>query len=285
MLSTNITVCIFAWNEAPRLRRCIDNFRGRFPILVIDNASTDGTCEVAAEEGVRAVTVKNPGFIETSEVMDTVLAHCSTEYILIASVSEYVPLALLRLYAEVATQKRFDVVRTYRQSITAGRAIRISGRPNVKDPGQLRFFRKGSVSYENNQVHQVGRPTVATDRVLSVVAEEDYSFYQFRDHDCARTELQLCRYDDVLAEQRFAAGERFNLLRALFASCKAFINCYLRFGAYKFGTLGLLHSYYRFHMEFTTWLRVWERQNGFTLKEVKQCNEQIRARLEALDKL
>jgi len=147
MLSTNITVCIFAWNEAPRLRRCIDNFRDRFPMLVIDNASTDRTCEVATEEGVLAVTVKNPGFIETPEVMDVVLAHCNTDYVLIASVSEYIPLNLLRLYADIANRSSYDVVRAYRQSITAGQPIAISGRPRTGDPGQIRFFRKGCIGY------------------------------------------------------------------------------------------------------------------------------------------
>ena len=283
MLSTNITVCIFAWNEEQRLRRCIDNFRGRLPMMVVDNQSTDRTCAVATEEGVRAIVVKNPGFIETPEVMNVVLAECTTDYVLIASVSEYVPLALLSVYADIANRARYDVVRAYRASITAGHAIAISGRPSAGDPGQLRFFRKGSISYEDNHVHGLGKPSVAPDRVLSVVTQQQHHFYQFRDYDCARTEQVLCRYDDVLAEQRHAAGQRFRMRRAIWRSCAAFCNCYFRFGAFRFGMLGFLHSYYRFHMEFSTWLRVWERENNLTLTDVKRHNEAVRAGMETAD--
>lgn len=283
MLSTNITVCIFAWNEAPRLRRCIENFRDRFPMLVIDNASTDRTCEVAAEEGVPAVTVKNPGFIETPEVMDVVLAHCNTEYVLISSVSEYVPLTLLRLYADTANRRSYDVVRAYRQSITAGQPIAIGGRPHSGDPGQIRFFRKGSISYKSNHVHGIGTPTVPEERVFSVVNQETHHFFQFRDYDCSRTEQVLCRYDDLLARQRYADGARFSFLLAFWRACLAFSNNYFRFGAFRFGMLGFIHSYYRFHMEFSVWLRLWEWQHGLTLPDVKQRNDAVRARLEAED--
>jgi glycosyltransferase involved in cell wall biosynthesis len=283
MLSTNITVCIFAWNEAPRLRRCIDNFRDHVPMLVIDNESTDQTREVAAEERVPVVTVKNPGFIETPEVMDVVLAHCSTEYVLISSVSEYVPLTLLQLYADTANRGSYDVVRAYRQSITAGQPIAISGRPRSGDPGQIRFFRKGSISYKSNHVHGIGTPTVPDERVLSVVDQQTHHFFQFRDDDCSRTEQVLCRYDDLLARQRHADGSQFSFLLAFWRACLAFSHCYFRFGGFRFGMLGFLHSYYRFHMEFSVWLRLWEWENGLTLPEVKKRNDAVRTSLEAKD--
>jgi glycosyltransferase involved in cell wall biosynthesis len=280
MLSNNITVCIFAWNEALRLRRCIDNFRGLFSIVVIDNASTDRTCEVAAEEGVPTVTVENHGFVETPRVMDAVLAHCETDYVLIASVSEYVPLTLLQLYAETANRGSHDVVRAYRQSITAGKPIPISGVPNADHPNQLRFFRKGSISYENNQLHGIGNITVPEERVLNVVMQSKYHFYQFRDYDCSHTEEVLCRYDDVLAKQRYEAGKRFSWSQAIYSSLKAFINCYIRFGSLRYGILGFIHSYYRWHMEFTLWLRIWEWENGFTRKDVLKMNNEFREKLE-----
>lgn len=284
MLSSKITVCIFVWNEEKRILPCLENFKGLFNIVVVDNCSTDQTVRLAQEAGCRTITVQNPGFIETPEVMNKVLAACDTDYVLIALVGEYVPISLLRLYADVANEARYEIVRTYRVSITAGRAIRISGRPSIGDPGQLRFFRKGSISYDGNPVHGTGIPMVAENRILSLVPQEEYHFFQFRDYDCARTEEVMCRYDDILAEQRFMAGDRFRLTFAVWRACVAFINCYFRFGAYKFGVLGLLHSYYRFHMEFSVWLRVWEHQNGFTLADVRRLNQAVRKKMETADR-
>ncbi|QHJ00168.1 glycosyltransferase [Xylophilus rhododendri] len=47
LLSDRLTVCLFAWNEEQRILRSLENFRGLFRVLVVDNCSTDRTAEVA----------------------------------------------------------------------------------------------------------------------------------------------------------------------------------------------------------------------------------------------
>jgi len=281
VLSSQITVCIFARNEEKRILRCIDNFKGLFEILVVDNLSVDQTVAVAQETGCRAVSVKNPGFIETPEVMDPVLAACNTDYVLIASVSEFVPLPLLQKYAEVANSSSHDVVRAFRQSITAGRAIPISGRPTRRFAGELRFFRKTAVDYSDNQVHGRGRILVEPARVLGLVTDDRYHFFQFRDYDCSHTELKHREYNDVLARQKFDSGERFSWLKLLYYASKQFLDAYLRFGSWRFGMLGFIHSFYRWHMEVGIWLRVWEWQNQLDRTGVLRENEALRCQLEA----
>jgi glycosyltransferase involved in cell wall biosynthesis len=280
MLSSKITVCIFAWNEAQRILRCIENFKGLFDILVVDNCSSDTTFQVVRDAGYRAVTIKNPGFFETDEVMRAVCEACTTDYVLIASVSEFIPLALLQRYAEVANGNTHDVVRAFRESITAGQAIPISGSPSMRVPGELRFFKKGSVDYLNNKVHDRGTIMVPSHRVLNLVTDRSAHFYQFRDYDCSHTETVLCRYDDLLAKQRYDAGQRFSWIRAIYHSGKTFLVSYLGYGSLRFGMLGFLHCYYRGHMEFTVWLRLWEREHGYTRAEVIQRNKHIRQQME-----
>ena len=281
MLSNNITVCIFAFNEEKRITRCIRNFQGYVKILVIDNYSTDGTKEILQRAGIRCVSIKNPNFIETPEVMNPVHDAVDTDYILIASVSEYVPLALLQRYAEVANSGKYDVVRAYRASITAGQQVPISGPARKKSVGELRFFRKGSVSYIGNQVHERGIILSPKDRVLNVVADHNLHFYQFRDYDCSHTENTLCRYDDVLAKQRYDTGQRFSWSQAIYYSFKAFLTCYVRFGSLHYGMLGFIHSYYRWQMEFTVWLRIWELEKGYTRLDVIRRNESVRQQMES----
>lgn len=212
--------------------------------------------------------------------MDMVLNEVDTAYILIASVSEYVPLALLRKYIDVANMDSHDVVRAFRVSITAGQPIPISGVAGQAVVGELRFFRKGSVDYTGNKVHGHGKVLSDASRILNVVADPDLHFYQFRDYDCSHTEMAHCRYDDTLARQRYLAGERFTWPRALYYSCKAFLTCYVRFGSLRFGMLGFLHSYYRWHMEFTVWLRIWEWEQGYTRADVVRRNNSVRQQFE-----
>ena len=280
MFSEKLTVCIFAFNEEKRILRCIRNFSEYAQIMVVDNFSTDSTKEIVESVGIRCISVKNPNFIETDEVMTPVLNAIDTDYILIASVSEYVPLTLLRKYAEVANAGDYDVVRAFRVSITAGQPVPISGVGHEKNAGELRFFCKGSVSYVGNQVHGRGSILASDDRVLNVVTDRNFHFYQFRDYDCSHTENVLCRYDDVLAKQRYDGGQRFSWGRALYYSFKVFYASYFRFGSFRYGMLGFLHSYYRWHMEFTTWLRIWEWQHSYTRSDVMLRNDFIRKNLE-----
>jgi glycosyltransferase involved in cell wall biosynthesis len=281
MLSHRITVCIFAFNEELRILRCIRNFDRFFKVIVINNFSTDRTKEIVEAIDVPVVSIKNPGYIETSSVMDLVLSAIDTDYVLIASVSEFVPLKLMNKYAEVANSRSYDVVRAYRKSITAGQAIPISGTNRSGRHSDLRFFRKGCVCYANTKIHDRGVELVPSERILNLAREPDLFFYQFRDYDCSRTELTLCRYDDVLGIQKYDQGYRFSFLKALLHAAKAFFITYILYGSYKYKMLGFIHCYYRAHMEFTTWLRVWEHQSGHSLLQVKQLNEKIRARLEA----
>lgn len=280
MLSDNATACIFAWNESARIMRCIDNFSGLFKILVVDNFSTDGTKDLVEKAGYRCVSIKNTGFIETPGVMDLVEAAIDTEYLLIASVSEFIPLALLRKYAEVANQESYDIVRAYRVSVTAGEPVPISGRPTRRFPGELRFFRKGTVDYRNNQVHDRGRVVCSPERVLKLVTEASCHFYQFRDYDCSRTDIKVCGYNDVLAKQAFDAGVRFSWFWMIVKSSKQFLDSYVRFGSWRYGMLGFIHSFIRWYMEIGIWFRIWEWQNDLSSEGVKRANNAVRYQLE-----
>lgn len=280
MLSAEMTVCIFCFNEESRLERVVKNFLGLCKILVVDNFSTDGTIEVAARLGVDSLKLKNPNFIETPEVMDPLWERITTEYMLIATCSEYVPLNLLKKYAQIANERSFDVVRVFRESVTGGLVIPISGIHSAKAPGELRFYRRGSVDYKGNQVHGRGREICPPDRILKLTEDVNYKFYQFRDYDCSKTERNHANYNDVLGLQWYQNGVRFSWIKALWGSSKQFGNSYIRFGGWRFGVVGFIHCAYRFCMEMGVWFRVWEWQNGFDGASVREKNNQARLELE-----
>lgn len=267
-------------NEEQRLQRCLDNFSGLFQhILVVDNCSSDRTRELSLELGCECITVKNPGFIETPEVMDKVRDAVTTDYILIASVSEFVPLALLKQYAQVANSASHDVVRAFRQSVTGGLTIPISGTPRSIKHTELRFFKKGAVDYSGNKVHDRGRMVCAPERVL-VLLDREHWFFQFRDYDCAHTEIKHAGYNNVLAKQMFDAGVRFSWIKMLYYATKQFGNSYIRFGSWRYGMPGFIQCAYRFYMEIGIWFRIWEWQNGYDGSNLRHKNMDFRESLE-----
>lgn len=277
MLSDNVTVFIFAKNEEGRISSCISNFRGLFKrIVVVDNHSVDRTAELSIVNGCEVIQIQNPGFIETPEVMIPVQQNCGTEYLLLASVSEFVPFNLLKYYAEVANTGTFDVVVAYRESITAGLSMPISGDRASKHSGEIRFFKKYSIDYSGNLVHGRGRVMVPAHRLDSIVKTPGLVFYQYRDYDVSHTEQKHKDYNDVLAKQLVNKNIKFSFWKLIYHPVKHFIYSYVRSGCWRYGFLGFIHSYYRFHMEVGIWMRVWELENGLDRRGVLESNAKHR---------
>lgn len=282
-MHNNLTVCLFCWNEAARIVRAISCLRvSHSEILVVDNFSTDQTSVIAASNGCKVIKIKNPGFIETPSVMDVVFAAVKTEYVLIAFAGEYIPPKLLMRYEEIARNDSYDVAYAFRVPVTAGHVMYLAGLPTTKMSGELRFFKKGQVSFEGNQVHGRGKPVCSPDRIAYLMNDSDSHFYMFRDYDWNQTEDAHLRYSSVLAKQKFEAGERFTFFKMTKISLKAFLNTYIRFGAWKHGGLGLIHSYAKLQMEIGIWIRIWELENKFTREDVIKRNAEFRDRIESL---
>ena len=273
MLSDRITACIFAANEERRIAACIEDLRDVFPLLVVDNCSTDRTVEVARGLGVPTISVRNPGYIETDSVIGPVEQAITTPYLLMVSVSELLPLPLLRAYADIAQSGCADVVRARRISFTAGEPIPVAGRPGLRHPGELRFFRKGSVDFSQTVVHSWGtpRPDARVQRL-----DDSLHFYHYRDYDCSRSEQAQCRYNDVQAPQLYARGRRFALWRALGHCAFVFLRAYFWMGCRRYGAKGFLESAHMGLSTFSVYLRLLEIEHGLGLAHVRTRNESVR---------
>lgn len=276
MLTHKLTAAIFTKNEEKRLRITLANFSGLIPCIIIDNHSTDGTRSIAYELGIPFHVVANPGHFENSETMRAVNELCQTPYLLIASCAEFIPFSLLSIYARCAENDSYDIVRATRISITAGHEVPISVSLAKSHPGELRMMRKGAVDYSNNQVHSVGKAASPDTRTCRLPHTRELSFFQFRDYDCATSEINHCRYNDLWAKQRYAAGERFSWPRAIILSFCRFAKPYFYLGAWKNGSLGLIHCIYRFTMELTIQFRIWELQTNTTAETIRESNLRIR---------
>lgn len=282
MWSDNLTVCLFSYNEENRIEYAIKNFIDKFKLLVIDNFSTDRTLDICNKFGVEFVQIANHGFVEQPMVMDAVWDHVKTDYMLLALCNDYIPDELLALYAKVADEKSYDVVRVARVSITAGKYILVWGNPRKRIRRSLspRFSRRGSISYEDNIIHRSGKIVCKEDRIFYTTPQDIHlMYYQFRDYDASWSEVKIGQYNDIEARQRYRQGERYSFIKMVSKSLAFFLQGYFYNGAYKQGHLGFMHAYYRFHLSMGLYLRLWDIEHNLQKEDISKLHNSIRAKL------
>ncbi len=283
MLSDNLTVCLFCYNEEKRIEYAIKNFVNRFKLLVIDNIppSTDRTIEICDKYGVEHVQMDRHGFLEQTIPMDTVWKLVKTDYMLKAFCAEYLPDELLSLYAKVANEKSYDVICTPRVSITGGKHILVWGDPrkSLKGVSYPFFSRRGSIDYENNIIHGTGKIVCRKDRILKLPKDIHLMFYQFRDYDASWTEVNIGRYNDIEAMQLYEQGEYYSFFKMVYKSLREFLGNYFYNGAYKQGHLGFMHAYYGFHRNMGIYLRLWDIEHNLQKAQISELHNSIRSKL------
>jgi glycosyltransferase involved in cell wall biosynthesis len=278
-IGKNFTAVVIARNEQSRLPLVLLNFLCLENVLVVDNYSTDNTRKIAESFRRPWIQVKNEGgFVETDGWMKPVWEQIDTEYMLLAACAEDLPLELLKKYDEISSHRSHDAVFVKRISITAGLPIPIDYPPwwmAWRYKGELRFFKIGSVDYSSNLVHGRGRIMCCEGKVLYLPRCRSLSFYQYRDYDSFETESKHVIYNDISARQ-LSAGVGFGLMLSILKGVRRFIIIYFLYGAFRYGVLGFMHSYYRFHMELGLSFRVYEYRNKLTKMNITKANIEIR---------
>ncbi|MBU4300080.1 glycosyltransferase [archaeon] len=285
MWSDNVTVCLLCRNEEKRIENAIRNFKDKFKILVIDDIppSTDRTHEICKKLCVEYTNVNRGNRAEQPDLMNKFWKKVKTEYMLFAACGEYIPDELLQLYAKVANEKSYDVVRAWRISITAGKHLLVWGdarkfTKRTKGIGHLRFMRRGSIDYKGNIIHREGK-MVNPEKSLAPSIDPHLMFYQFRDYDSSWTEIKHAGYNDINAIQLYEKGEKYSLFKMLYKSIGAFFVCYFVRGAWKQGHLGFMHSYYRFTHYMGLYLRLWDIEHNLQKKDIEKIHNDLRSKL------
>ena len=81
----DVTATIVSWNTQPLLRKCLDSLRSRPPkasmqLLVVDNASDDGSSELVLEEFPEARLIQNAENVGFARAVNQAWPHASGRY-------------------------------------------------------------------------------------------------------------------------------------------------------------------------------------------------------------
>jgi len=146
----NISAYILTFNEAAKIEAAVASVLWADEVVVVDSASTDRTAEIASALGARVVDVPFNGF---GDLRNRAIEACQHDWVFSLDADERCTEAVRdEILALLAGTPPCDVYRVPRRSYMMGRWIRGSGwYPNFRQP---QLFRKGSLSYTHEPVHE-----------------------------------------------------------------------------------------------------------------------------------
>lgn len=114
---------ITTYNEEKRILQTLNYYHPHIAnFLLIDNYSTDSTLSLvrSMSSDIKIVQISNPGTTETTGWWIKASKNFAQDYLLFLSCSEFIPIELLSVYADIAKRKSVDITFSPRTTITSG---------------------------------------------------------------------------------------------------------------------------------------------------------------------
>lgn len=250
-----VTAYIIAYNQAEKIRDCINSVQWADEIVLIDSHSTDGTAEIARELGAKVVDVKFEGF---GKLRNSAIENCHTEWIFSLDSDERCTPEARDAILEIvhAEQTDHDYYFVPRRNFFLGRWIKHNGwYPNYRQP---QLFRKGKMRYSLEPVHE-GYVSQTEKPAGHLKAD----IWQVPFKDLEEVVQKMNRYSTLgvakLAERHLRSGFGFAFCRACWAFFKHYIlkrgfldgwpGFIIAFGNFE----GVFYRHAKYHAERMAW--------------------------------
>ncbi|HYA86563.1 MAG TPA: hypothetical protein VEI57_05835, partial [Nitrospirota bacterium] len=257
-----------------RVRRVIEYYRPFARMLVIDNFSTDKTRQIVQELGVELIQYKNPGTIQTPEWFRHVSTLFESDYFLLLSCSEFIPVSLLDIFNKTAFERTYDVVSCVRDSYTCGELIPLwGGRFKQIEARVERFFNKKGLDYHSIVIHGKFFPT-HRDRLLQLPRTEKNVIAHLRDFDAPSLMKKITEYAVVEARHRAELGKSISCSSLLFLFLKEVIRFFQLPVSY-WSRISLREVWARMVMHSVIYWVGWELRESRTIEYSQQKSEAL----------
>jgi len=244
----NISAIIIARDEEDRIADCLDSVSFCDEIIVVDNASSDRTSQIAQRMGAKVV---NADFRDFSELRNLGLKKASGELVLYIDADERVDPVLKKNIENIARgADGASVYRVIRKNFYLG------NREWPKTEKMERLFRRDDLKGWKGKLHE--------SPIISGRSAELGGFLLHYTHrNLSQMLKKTIEWSKVEAELRYNAGHpRMSWWRFPRVMVGTFLNYYIVQGGYRIGTAGLVESMYQAFSIFVTYARLWELQNS-----------------------
>src|SRR3989344_5243345 len=245
-----ISAVIHTYNEETNIEDCLSSLNWTDEKIVVDMGSTDKTTQKAKRFGVKVHTFPYMGFADPARNFG--LGQVKGDWVIVLDADERISKSLAEFLLQ-QTQKNTDIdyFRIPRKNIIFSKWIKHTGWwPDY----QIRFFKKGAVSW-SNKIHGV---PITKGKGTDLDPIEKLSIIHYNYQSIEQYLNRLNRYTSIFAKELFLENQRF-LLRDLFEKpSREFVNRFFVGEGFKDGVHGLALSFLQSFSELITYLKLWE---------------------------
>jgi len=247
-----ISVVISAYNEEEKIAECLESVKEfADEIIVVDNASTDKTSDIAKKYTKKVYHQKNdPEHIDIQKNYGFTKA--TGEWILSLDADERVTQSLAVQIKGIVATSTVDMVGYWipRKNMIFGKWIQHTGwYPDF----QLRLFRNGRGSYSDAYVHAHLSLEGATEKLTEPIVHLNFeTIHQF-------LFKHMMLYAPSEAAKMLADGYQFQWSDAIVMPVKEFMSRFFAREGYKDGFHGLMLSLFMAFYHLLIFANIWER--------------------------
>ena len=258
---SKISVYLIAFNEAEKVGAALQSVQWADEIVLVDSHSTDGTLEIARQLGARVVQVAFKGF---GDLRNRGIDACSHDWIFSLDADERcTPEAQAEILSIVrggdtrsspgaSAEEAPDCYWVPRRNFFMGRWIRYSGwYPNYRQP---QLFRKGSMSYDQKEVHE--NYILHTSKSIGYLR---HAIWQFPFKNLSEVMQKANRYSSLGAQRLVGKA---SMGSALTHAAWAFIKHYVFKRGFLDGWPGFVIALGNFEGTFYRYAKAFEAQNA-----------------------
>ena len=224
-----LSVVIITLNEAERIERCIQSVQGLSDdIVVVDSGSTDNTIALAEKAGARVVQQSWLGFGAQKKFATAQARH---NWVLALDADEWLSDDLRQAISNALQNPDADAWEMPRRNLFLGRWLKHGeGYPDYS----LRLYNRNKANWREDPVHEAVHCAGKVGRLKGDLMHQSADTLQqyLNKHN---------RYTSLQAEQLFANGGRFSLLKLLFSPLVRFVKFYVFRLGFLDGTAGFIH--------------------------------------------
>jgi len=248
-----ISVYIIAYNEAAKIRDCINSVLWADEIIVADSHSTDGTTEIAIELGARIIHIPFKGY---GDLRNKAISNCTGDWIFSLDSDERCTEEVRDEIIALIDNAPLDIYRVPRKNFFMGRWIKYSGwNPNFRQP---QLFRNGKMSYTMEPVHE--GYISHSNKEIGVIKN---LIWQFPFKNTEEVIYKANRYSTLGVQKLQEKGRTSNVFKAFLHGAWSFIKHYVFKLGFLDGGPGFVIAFGNFEGTFYRYIKLMEAQENW----------------------
>ena len=242
-----LSVVVITKNEEKQIAKCLETCRFADEIIVVDDFSTDKTCQIARKCNAKVYLRRLDSIAKQA---DFGYSKAKGEWILAIAADERISFKLSQEILRAIKSKEYDGYNFYFQSFLFGKAL-----GSTQTDGQVRLFKKNKGYITKERIHEKIRVK------RGKIGQLKNPILHYSYPSVFGVVEKFNRYTNPESYLAYKRGERTNLFKISVAVPRVFFWRYLVAGEWRDGKRGFILSFL-FGIYHLLWqLKLWEIQN------------------------